>query len=203
MNPSTTALILVGYQNDYFAKDGILRGMFEEPGSVDSVLDHTLHLIRELASTDALIVATPIVLDADYRALANPVGILSAIKQSGAFSVGTQGAEPVPELAEFDGRLIEVGGKMGFNAFSNTQLDEVLAARGIRDVLVCGMITSLCIDSTARAAYERGFDVTVVSDCSAGRTKVEHEFFCGNVFPLYGQALTSAEVLMAMTGAPA
>ncbi len=195
MNPQTTALILVGYQNDYFAPNGILRGVFEEPGRVDAVLTNTMAFIRAVAQTPMLIISTPIVLDPEYRALASPVGILHAIKQSGAFRQGTVGAETIPELLAFGQRIDYVAGKMGFNAFSHTTLQGLLEQRGIRDVLVAGMVTSLCIDSTGRAAYERGYGVTVVSDCSSGRTRSEHDFFCQNVFPLYGRAAESTQIL--------
>ena len=86
-------------------------------------------------------------------------------------------------------------GKVGFNAFSNTTLDEVLRAKGIRHVLVAGMVTSLCIDSTGRAAYERGYDVRILSDCCSARTRAEQDFFCQNIFPLYGGVLTSAQAI--------
>ena len=79
MDLKHTALILVGYQNDYFAKNGILRGVVEEPGRVDEVLNNTLALISRLAPTAATIISTPIVLAPDYRALANPSGILHKI----------------------------------------------------------------------------------------------------------------------------
>jgi len=202
MNPATMALILVGYQNDYFAKDGILRGVVEDPTGVDQVLDHTLAFIRAIAPTEATIISTPIILAPDYRAMASPVGILNTMKEVGAFKEGTTGADNIPELAEFAGRIEYVSGKVGFNAFSNTALGDVLADRGIESVLVCGMVTSLCIDSTGRAAYERGYDVTIVSDCSSARTDAEQVFFCENVFPLYGRAATSGEVLAEMAGAP-
>ncbi len=202
MNPATTALILVGYQNDYFAKDGILRGVVEDPLGVDRVLGNTLAFIRALAPTEATIISTPIILAPDYRAMASPVGILNTMKEVGAFKEGSTGADNIPELAEFAGRIEYVSGKVGFNAFSNTALGDVLADRGIESVLVCGMVTSLCIDSTGRAAYERGYDVTIVSDCSSARTDAEQVFFCENVFPLYGRAATSGEVLAEMAGAP-
>jgi len=202
MNPATMALILVGYQNDYFAKDGILRGVVEDPLGVDRVLGNTLAFIRALAPTEATIISTPIILAPDYRAMASPVGILNTMKEVGAFKEGTTGADNIPELAEFAGRIEYVSGKVGFNAFSNTALGDVLADRGIESVLVCGMVTSLCIDSTGRAAYERGYDVTIVSDCSSARTDAEQVFFCENVFPLYGRAATSGEVLAEMAGAP-
>jgi len=201
MDPAKTALILVGYQNDYFAKDGILRGVVEDPTGVDQVLDHTLAFIRAIAPTEATIISTPIILASDYRAMASPVGILNTMKEVGAFKEGSTGAENIPELDEFGERILYVSGKVGFNAFSNTTLGEVLSERGIVNVLVCGMVTSLCIDSTGRAAYERGYDVTILSDCSSARTDTEHQFFCDNVFPLYGRAATSADVLDEMTPA--
>jgi hypothetical protein len=202
MKLDETALILVGYQNDYFAQDGILRGVVEEPGRVDQVLANTINLIEMLRDTALTIISTPIVLAPDYRALASPVGILHAIKQSGAFSLGTAGAQTVPEIAAFGSRILYVNGKVGFNGFSDTALDQVLKERGIKQVLLAGMVTSLCIDSTGRAAYERGYSVTVLSDCTSSRTPTEQDFFCGTVFPLYGSVQSSLEVL-ADTTAPA
>jgi hypothetical protein len=46
-------------------------------------------------------------------------------------------------------------------------------------------------DSTGRAAYERGYKVSIVEDCSSARTPLEHEFYCQNVFPLYGSVIES------------
>jgi nicotinamidase-related amidase len=197
MKSAETALILVGYQNDYFAKDGILRGVVEEPGRVDTVLANSLALIARLAKTDAQIISTPIVLTPDYRALASPVGILHAIKESGAFAAGTPGADTIPELKAFGDRITYVTGKVGFNGFANTELDQVLKAHGIRNVLLAGMVTSLCIDSTGRAAYERGYSVTVLSDCTSARTAIEQDFFCANVFPLYGAVTEGATLKLA------
>jgi nicotinamidase-related amidase len=192
MDYAKTALILVGYQNDYFAQNGILRGVVEEPGRVDKVLYQTLALVNKLVPTQALIVSTPIVLTPDYRALASPSGILHTIKESGAFAQGSIGAETIPEIKAFGDRIVYVGGKVGFNGFSNTALDTVLKANQIEKVLLAGMVTSLCIDSTGRAAYERGYSVTVLSDCTSARTPTEQDFFCNSVFPLYAAVTTGA-----------
>jgi nicotinamidase-related amidase len=191
MDARQTALILVGYQNDYFGQDGILRGVVEEPGRVDEILRNTLGLIEALRPTPVTIVATPIVLTADYRAMTDPVGILNTIKESGAFRVGTSGAATIDELKALGDRIDYVDGKVGFNAFADTRLHDLLVSRGTRNVLVCGMVTSLCIDSTGRAAYERGYNVTIVSDCTSGRSSTEHDFYCRNIFPLYGRAADS------------
>lgn len=203
MNPSSSAVILVGYQNDYFAANGILRGVVEEPNRVDAVLANSLAFLRAVAPTELTIVATPIVLEPTYRALANSVGILDKIKASGAFKAGTAGAETIPELLAFGDRVTYVRGKVGFNAFSNTQLDGVLKERGIKDVMVAGMVTSLCIDSTGRAAYERGYSVRILSDCTSARTRAEQEFFCSTIFPLYGGVLDSRQAIAELTSVPA
>jgi nicotinamidase-related amidase len=195
MDPSKTALILIGYQNDYFAPDGILRGVIEEPNRVTQTLENTIHLIKNIADTDAAIVSTPIILTADYRALASPIGILNAIKESGAFRAGSKGADTIPELAAFGDRITYVSGKSGFNAFSNTALDRVLKEHGTEDVLLAGMVTSLCVDSTGRAAYERGYRVTILSDCTSARTRAEHDFYCSHIFPLYGKVMEGTQVV--------
>jgi nicotinamidase-related amidase len=199
VNPKTTALILVGYQNDYFAADGILRGVVEEPDRVDRVLANSLEFIRAMAATEMALIATPIVLEPEYRALANSVGILDTIKASGAFKLGTPGSETIPDLLAFGDRVTYVKGKVGFNAFSNTDLERVLEEKGITDVLVAGMVTSLCIDSTGRAAYERGYKVSILSDCCSARTRGEQEFFCQNIFPLYGGVLDNGEAVGLLT----
>jgi len=201
MDPKHTALILVGFQNDYFAKDGILRGVVEEPNRVDEVLANTLRFIETMKDSPLTIISTPIVLEPDYRAMANSVGILDAMKKNGAFKAGTKGADTIPELLAFGDRVRYVTGKVGFNAFSSTSLDDTLRARNITNVLVCGMVTSLCIDSTGRAAYERGYAVTIVSDCSSSRTPAEQAFFCTSVFPLYAGVATSTELADSMLAA--
>jgi nicotinamidase-related amidase len=198
MDAKKTALVMIGYQNDYFAKDGILRGVVEEPGRVDEVLDNTIGFVRALLEKGATVVSTPIILHADYRAMASPGGILHTMKEVGAFAAGTKGAENIEELEKFGDDIVYVGGKIGFNAFANTELETILRGKDIESVLICGMVTSLCIDSSGRAAYERGYDVTIVSDCTSGRTATEHEFYCQSVFPLYGAAKASDDILASM-----
>ncbi|MBP8286383.1 MAG: cysteine hydrolase [Rhodoferax sp.] len=191
---SKTALILVGYQNDYFAQNGILRSVVEEPGRVDAVLKNTMTLVARLAPTPITMVSTPIVLTPDYRALASPSGILHKIKESGAFAAGSAGAQTVPELLAFGDRIDYVQGKVGFNGFSGTQLDSFLRGKAIEQVLLAGMVTSLCIDSTGRAAYERGYGVTLLSDCTSARTPTEQDYYCSQVFTLYARVMASTDI---------
>ena len=195
MDTKGSAIILVGYQNDYFASNGILRGVIEEANRVDSTLENTLNLVWAALAAGVTVISTPIILTSDYRGLAESVGILGTIKESGAFKAGTVGADTIPEMLAFGDQIVYVNGKQGFNAFSNTELNDVLKARGIKHLLLAGMITSLCIDSTGRAAYERGYRVTIVSDCVSARTPSEQEFYCQNIFPLYADVADSNQII--------
>ncbi len=202
MDPKTTAILLVGYQNDYFAANGILRGVVEGTNRVDETLANTLTLLRVAADAGMVLISTPIILTPDYRAMAESEGILGAIKSSGAFRAGSPGADTIPAILAFGDKIIYVNGKQGFNAFSNTELDQVLRAHNIHHLLLAGMITSLCIDSTGRAAYERGYKVTVLSDCVSARTPAEQDFYCNHIFPLYAEVMTNRAFMEQFTPAP-
>ncbi len=195
MEIEKTAVIFIGYQNDYFAEDGILRGIIEEPGRTNKVLANTLALIESLKDTSALLVATPIVFTEDYSELVEPQGILKAIKEAGAFKQGTKGGETIPAFVSYGDGIREVTGKRGLNAFSNTRLDETLRERQIQDICLAGAVTSICIDSTGRAAFEKGYRVHILSDCTAGRSPVEELFYCETIFPLYAEVIKSTDLL--------
>ncbi len=192
MNINSTAAILIGYQNDYFAPDGILTGVIEESSKNNHVVENTLDLLRTVELP--MYITTPIIFSDDYSELVDPVGILKTITEVGAFKKGTTGSETIPELEEFRGKITEIPGKQGLNAFVNTDLEATLRQNNIDHVVLAGAVASICIDSTGRAAFEMGFGVTVLSDCISGRTVFEQQFYCENVYPLYGGVMTHAEL---------
>lgn len=75
---------------------------------------------------------------------------------------GTPGFPFRPELAPRDGESVTV--KRHCSAFQNTDFDQTLKRADIDHLVVCGMQTEFCIDTTVRSAYERGYKVTLISD---------------------------------------
>jgi len=159
------------------------------------VLANTVDLVERLRSTSLLIVDTPVIFTPDYSELVEPTGILKAIKELGAFKAGTRGSETLLEIRQFGDRIVEVPGKRGLNAFSNTDLDDLLKRRGISTVVLAGCKTSLRIDSTGRSAYEKGYKVSILSDCTAGSDEFEHKFYCEKIFPLYAEVIDHKQLL--------
>jgi len=198
MDTNKTAVVFIGYQNDYFAKNGVLHEIIEESSRITGVLDNTVALIEHLKSTPVLMLSTPIAFTHDYSELVEPVGILQTIKEKKAFQANTEGVQTITELRQFGDRITEIVGKRGLNAFSNTTLDEVLQQQGITELVLAGVVVSLCIDSTGRAAAEKGYKVSILSDCTSGRTVFEHDFYCDNIFSIYGKVMDHHPFLEAL-----
>jgi nicotinamidase-related amidase len=78
---------------------------------------------------------------------------------------GTPGIEIHPAVAPREGE--PVISKEAPNAFLGTPLEQTLRDAGVDALVVCGMMTSMCVDATARAAADLGFAVTVVHDACA------------------------------------
>jgi nicotinamidase-related amidase len=195
MNPSQTALLLIGYQNDYFSPQGVLYQVIEESTRLNNVLCNTVELLQSVTSTPVLSVTTPIFFSSTYEELTDPVGILKTIKEAGAFQTNTFGSQIIPEIKPFEAHILEIPGKQGFNAFDKTNLDFLFKKKGIVNLVLAGAVTSICIDSTGRYAHERGYHVTVLSDCTSARTAFEQKFYCENIFPLYAEVMSHADFL--------
>ena len=149
-----TALILIGFQNDYFSEDGILHSVIEESSRTTGVLKNTLDLLGKRGDEFGLIVNTPIHFTEDYSELDDPVGILKVIKETGAFQKGCKGSQTISEFKQYSSIITDVPGKRGLNAFSNTNLESLLRKHDINQVVLAGTVTSICIDSTGRHAAE-------------------------------------------------
>jgi nicotinamidase-related amidase len=81
------------------------------------------------------------------------------------FAPGTEGAEIHPDVAPDEGEPLIV--KHNANAFLDTPLADKLHDAGVDDVVICGMMTSMCVDASARAAADLGFKTSIAADACA------------------------------------
>lgn len=106
-------------------------------------------------------------------------------------------AEIVPELAGHAGDLVVT--KRQWGAFYGTELDLQLRRRGIRTVFLCGIATPMGVESTARDAFERGYEQVFVEDAISARSVQEHEHPMTRIFPRIGRVRKTAEVVAALS----
>jgi len=101
--------------------------------------------------------------------------------------------ELIPELDphETDIRIT----KQRWNAFSNPDLDVALRARGVNQVILAGIATTMGVESTARAAHERGYHVIVVTDAITDVDLDAHTNSVERIFPKLGQRASTEELI--------
>ncbi|MFG2297968.1 isochorismatase family protein [Streptomyces sp. NPDC048603] len=83
--------------------------------------------------------------------------------------------------------------KRTVGAFHGTGLDERLRELGVDTVVVAGLVTTMGVESTARAASDHGYDVELVEDAMSGFAADEHTFAVDRVFPRFGTVRTTAD----------
>jgi ureidoacrylate peracid hydrolase len=127
-------------------------------------------------------------------------GILKGVVDSKAFVKGTWGAEICDALAPQEGDIV-VEGKRGLDAFATTNIDFVLRSREVETVVLGGFLTNCCVESTMRTAYEKGYDVITLTDCTAATSPEEQQSAVSQDYPMFSQPMTSGEVIDALQGA--
>ncbi|MDX6247069.1 MAG: hypothetical protein QOF10_429 [Kribbellaceae bacterium] len=103
------------------------------------------------------------------------------------------GDQIVPELAGHPEDVIVT--KRNWGAFYGTDLDLLLRRRGITQIVLTGVATSFGVDTTARGAYEHGYNVTLATDAMSDLDAAGHEHTLLRVFPRLGESGTTSEVL--------
>jgi nicotinamidase-related amidase len=86
---------------------------------------------------------------------------------------GTWDAEVVAELGCGPRDLIV--DKVRFDAFQWTSLEPLLRGLGVDELVVCGVVTNICVETTIRSAFMRDFPVILLADCCAAQTRRLHE----------------------------
>ena len=85
--------------------------------------------------------------------------------------------------------------KRTWGAFTNTNLDAYLKKQGVTQVVVCGVATSIGVESTARHAHEHGYHVTLAIDAMSDMSPEAHANSLTRIFPRLGETGTSAEII--------
>jgi nicotinamidase-related amidase len=198
LDPAKTALVLIEYQNEFTSEGGVLHG------AVSGVMDKTGMLPKTVARVDAAraagvtIMHAPITFAPGYGELSrHPYGILKGVVDGNAFVKGTWGAAIVDDLTPAEGDII-IEGKRGLDTFASTNLDFILRSKGIETVIIGGFLTNCCVESTMRSAYENGYRVITLTDCTAATSAEEHDNAIAYDFPMFSLPMESTTVTGAL-----
>jgi nicotinamidase-related amidase len=99
----------------------------------------------------------------------------------------------IPELDRQPSDILVT--KRTWGAFASTDLERQLKARAVTQVVVAGVATGTGVDSTARQAYEHGFNVTLPIDAMTDVRPGAHDYSIANIFPRLGETGTTRDVI--------
>ena len=203
-----TAVVLIEPQNDFLSPGGTMYAFIKEELARRNVIDHLARLLQGARDKGVKVMYVPFhpfekgfpELKPGGPGAAGLRGLemdMPADWGTGAWLKGTPGPEIVPQLTPQPGDIV-VEGKKTLDAFHSTALDYLLRANEIEYVAFTGFHTNWCVESSARSAYDKGYRVIVLSDCTGTDTNEEQQYAETFIFPKIGQVMTAEELLSAI-----
>ena len=194
-----TAIVLIEPQNDFLTEGGTMYAHIKEQLAERHVIANLQNLLDGARKAGIKIFYCPFhPFDAGFPELKKGgpgcEGLrglemdMEADWGTGAWLRGTPGPEIIKELTPQKGDIV-VEGKKTLDAFHSTGLNYYLLANEIEYVAFTGFHTDWCVESSARSAYDLGFRVIVIGDCTATDTQEEQDFCEKWIFPKIGKVM--------------
>lgn len=186
INIQKTAMVVIDLQV------GIVS-MPTEPHPAKIVVENTAKLLTEAREKGIAVFLVHVTPSPDLKDALNP--ITETTFQSSEFN--PDWSRYVPELNIQPSDFLIT--KHQWGAFYGTELDLQLRRRGIDTIILCGISTNIGVESTARFAYEFGYNQIFVQDAMAARSKEEHEYPIKFIFPRLGLIRNTSEIINALS----
>jgi len=185
LDPRSTALVVVDLQNFTVAMNTV-------PTPAPKVLDNSVRLAEACRAAGIAVVLVRV----GHEDHAVP-SLQPRIDKGFSGFEFPPGAKEIPEeLGPRKGDIVV--DKYNWGAFHGTNLDTHLRRRGIRTLIVTGLVTNIGVDTTMRHAHERGYDQILVSDGVAAMSEEEHDYTLRHVAPRISLVRTTEQVLAAL-----
>jgi nicotinamidase-related amidase len=188
LDPATTALVLIDLQYGIVA-------MNVQPQSSAAVVARAKQLAEAFRAAQSPVVLVTVGSSGDGKDMLSPLAD-AAPPPAGARPANwsTVVAELEPQAGDL--RIM----KHQWGAFYGTDLDLQLRRRGVRTIVLAGISTNVGVESTARDAFEHGYEQVFVSDAMASPSAEAHANTLKFTFPRIGRTRSTQEVLDALAG---
>jgi ureidoacrylate peracid hydrolase len=196
-DPKLAALLVVDVQNDFVSADGSAGRRGEDVTAALSMVPRLTRLISEGRRIGLTIVY---IMTTHSEWTDTPSWIYRSSQKSGLNTCREEswGAEFYDGISPLASERVVI--KHRYSAFINTDLNTVLKARRIQSVLVTGVATNVCVETTARDAYMFDYYVTLVEDCAAAYDAKLHRATLENIRRHFGLVASSDEIIDAWKG---
>ena len=185
LDPRTTVLVLIDLQK------GIL-GRPLSPRSADDVMTVATALAERFREAGAPVVLVNVAFAADFADA--PAAVVDQPMQLPPGGLPEDFSDFADGLARPSDLRIT---KRHWGAFHGTELDLQLRRRGIRTIVLGGVATNFGVESTAREAWQHGYDVVVAEDATATMSAALHGFAIEHILPRLARIRPSADIQFA------
>ncbi len=195
-----TALIVVDMQNGFCHADGSAARLGFDITQCQESVEPCVRLVERARAAGIPVIFTRLKWRADYRdggVLTDE--LLPALAEARCCADGTWDAELIDEMAPQESDFIV--DKNRYSAFHGTPLDSILRAADIRSVVVCGVTTNVCVETTARDAGQRDFRTFIVRDATGEIAPERKEWALATLDTRFGRVVEAGEVLQVWSGA--
>ena len=186
IDKSTTALVVIDLQK------GIV-GRPTAPYSTDTVVKNAAALADACRQHDMPVFLVHVNASPDGKDMLHPIADTAMSWQNPP----ADWADIVPELGLKSGDFVIT--KHQWGAFYGTELELQLRRRGMTTIILCGISTSIGVESTARFAYEYGFQQIFAEDAMAAMSAEEHQATVSKIFLRIGLVRKTGEILTAIS----
>lgn len=187
LDPTTTALVLIDLQKGILSTDCF-------PHSVQQVLENAARLAAHFRKLDAPVVLVRVGWSNSFAdALKQPVDRPLPSPKGGLPDDWWEFPAQL-NINDSDIQII----KRQWGAFYGTDLDLQLRRRGITRIVLAGVSTNIGVESTARDAWERGYELVIVENACSAHSDSQHQSSVQNIFPRISRLRSTQEVLAAL-----
>jgi ureidoacrylate peracid hydrolase len=192
VDPASTALIVIDVQNDFCAEGGYYDKTGADISGVQPAVDRLITFIDRARAAGVRVIFArnnydPVYVSEVQNARRKRVNWDLPYCRPGTWGFEFYKVAPRPH------ELIVT--KHRYDAFHGTDLELILRANKVQNLLFTGVATNVCVESTLRGSYMRDFYSVLVSDCCAARNARAHEATLDNVRFHFGLVATSDEVV--------
>ncbi|MFT4116116.1 cysteine hydrolase family protein [Bradyrhizobium sp.] len=188
-DPRHAALLVVDLQNDFCAEGGYLnKARNYDVGFAEAVVARIERVVKAARAAGAPVVWIRSLYDFKYLSAPH----IAKRREEGCCLEGTWGAEFYRLKPEPDDLIVT---KHAFSGFRGTPLDDLLRAHGIKTLILTGVATNVCVDSTLRDGFFHGYYIVVLEDCVGSNNKVGHEGTLATVRTNIGSVIPSEQLI--------
>ena len=178
------------------------EGVFAFSGTAAQVEKHgclakTAAVIQASRAAGVVVIYVNIEFRPGFPELKKPTyPLIESIQERNAFLRGSWDAGVPEELEPGPDDLIVIN--FDSSAFSHTDLDGILRAKGVKQLFLAGIATNWVVESTTRYGAELGYDVTILADCCQGFSDELHDFAIEQTLPYYATISGSSDFVASL-----